>query len=68
MNIPRFWRQYGQVFDRLNDDKSDIRAIVLSSSLPKIFTAGLDRKHTSHDSGQNFSSAFVPRKLWRLSP
>jgi Delta3,5-Delta2,4-dienoyl-CoA isomerase len=38
----RYWREYGKLFDTLADDTSDIRAVVLSSSLPKLFTAGLD--------------------------
>lgn len=38
----RFWREYGALFDKLAEDPSDIRVVVLSSSLPKLFTAGLD--------------------------
>lgn len=37
-----FWREYGALFDKLAEDPSDIRVVVLSSSLPKLFTAGLD--------------------------
>jgi len=38
----QFWKLYGQVFDQVNEGAEDIRAIVLSSSLPKIFTAGIE--------------------------
>ncbi|KAF8240466.1 Delta2-dienoyl-CoA-isomerase [Tricholoma matsutake] len=39
---PEYWREYGKLFDTLAEDSSDIRAVVLSSSLPKLFTAGLE--------------------------
>ncbi|KAF8337189.1 Delta2-dienoyl-CoA-isomerase [Amanita rubescens] len=35
-----FWKDYEQVFRKLNE--SDARAVVLSSALPNIFTAGID--------------------------
>ncbi|KAG7441399.1 Delta2-dienoyl-CoA-isomerase [Guyanagaster necrorhizus] len=35
-----FWTQYGEVFEKLAEE--DVRAVVLSSALPKIFTAGID--------------------------
>ncbi|KAK0495445.1 Delta2-dienoyl-CoA-isomerase, partial [Armillaria luteobubalina] len=35
-----FWTQYGEVFEKLVEE--DVRAVVLSSALPKIFTAGID--------------------------
>lgn len=38
-----FWREYGKLFDSLTYDGYDVRAAVLSSALPKIFTAGVDR-------------------------
>ncbi|KAF9523150.1 Delta2-dienoyl-CoA-isomerase [Crepidotus variabilis] len=37
-----FWRAYGDLFDSLTRDGYDVRAAVLSSAFPKIFTAGLD--------------------------
>ncbi|KAF9043171.1 Delta2-dienoyl-CoA-isomerase [Panaeolus papilionaceus] len=37
-----FWQAYGRLFDSLTDDGYDVRALVLSSAFPKIFTAGLD--------------------------
>ncbi|KJA15394.1 hypothetical protein HYPSUDRAFT_48411 [Hypholoma sublateritium FD-334 SS-4] len=37
-----FWVAYGKVFDTIVEDGYDVRAAVLSSSFPKIFTAGLD--------------------------
>jgi len=36
-----YWRQFGQLFDRINEDGS-VRAVVLSSVFPKVFSAGLD--------------------------
>ncbi|TFK26071.1 Delta2-dienoyl-CoA-isomerase [Coprinopsis marcescibilis] len=37
-----FWTAYGKLFDSLVADGYDVRAAVLSSVLPKYFTAGLD--------------------------
>ncbi|RXW23541.1 hypothetical protein EST38_g2279 [Candolleomyces aberdarensis] len=37
-----FWRSYGKLFDSLVADGVDVRAAVVSSAFPKIFTAGLD--------------------------
>ncbi|KAJ6478024.1 Delta2-dienoyl-CoA-isomerase [Mycena vulgaris] len=37
-----FWRAYGALFDRITDEGRDVRAAVLSSAFPKIFTAGID--------------------------
>ncbi|KAJ7451313.1 Delta2-dienoyl-CoA-isomerase [Mycena latifolia] len=37
-----FWRAYGALFDRIVAEGRDVRAAVLSSALPKIFTAGID--------------------------
>lgn len=39
-----FWVAYGKLFDALTDDGFDVRAVVISSVFPKIFTAGLDLK------------------------
>jgi delta(3,5)-delta(2,4)-dienoyl-CoA isomerase len=38
-----FWREYGNLFDSLTRDGYDVRAAVLSSAFPKVFTAGLER-------------------------
>ena len=40
-----FWREYGKLFDSLTRDGYDVRAAVLSSALPKLFTAGIDGMH-----------------------
>ncbi|CAA7263596.1 unnamed protein product [Cyclocybe aegerita] len=37
-----FWKAYGKLFDSLTEDGYDVRALVLSSAFPKIFTAGID--------------------------
>ncbi|KAG0699496.1 ClpP/crotonase-like domain-containing protein [Suillus ampliporus] len=37
-----FWKEYGCTFDALSTHPDDIRAVVLSSAFPKVFTAGLD--------------------------
>ncbi|KAJ7450196.1 Delta2-dienoyl-CoA-isomerase [Mycena latifolia] len=36
------WADYGKLFDRITDEGRDVRAVVLSSALPKLFTAGID--------------------------
>lgn len=38
-----YWKAYGKVFEDLIADGYDVRAAVVSSVFPKIFTAGLDR-------------------------
>lgn len=42
-----FWQQYAHVFDQISEHGSDVRAVVLSSANPKLFTAGLDLHATS---------------------
>ena len=37
----RFWTELGQAFDKLSQEP-DVRAVVLASSLPKLFSAGID--------------------------
>ncbi|KLO16260.1 ClpP/crotonase [Schizopora paradoxa] len=37
----KFWRQFGQVFDSIHEDGT-VRAVVLASAVPKMFSAGLD--------------------------
>ncbi|GJE89233.1 ClpP/crotonase [Phanerochaete sordida] len=36
-----FWREFGRVFNDISNDPS-VRAVVLASSLPKLFSGGLD--------------------------
>lgn len=42
-----FWKAFGTVFDSIAEDPRDIRVVVLSSSFPKLFTAGLDLNDNS---------------------
>ncbi|KAJ7912686.1 Delta2-dienoyl-CoA-isomerase [Mycena leptocephala] len=37
-----FWAAYGALFDRITSEGRDVRAAVLSSAIPKLFTAGID--------------------------
>ncbi|CAA7263597.1 unnamed protein product [Cyclocybe aegerita] len=37
-----FWQAYGKLFDKLAEDGYDVRALVVSSSFSKTFTAGID--------------------------
>lgn len=37
-----FWTEYGRVLDNITESGYDVRALVVSSALPKIFTAGID--------------------------
>lgn len=43
----RFWQAYGALFKSISEETSDVRAVVLSSAFPDIFTAGLDRAFTT---------------------
>ncbi|KAK6984876.1 delta-2 dienoyl-CoA isomerase [Favolaschia claudopus] len=36
------WADYGALMDRITHEGRDVRALVLSSALPKVFTAGID--------------------------
>ncbi|KAF8841431.1 ClpP/crotonase [Paxillus ammoniavirescens] len=46
-----FWTEYGAVFDRVSEGEyGDVRAVVLSSVLEKIFSAGIDFQGLSFDS------------------
>ncbi|TDL22425.1 ClpP/crotonase, partial [Rickenella mellea] len=40
------WTQFGEVFDKISEDGT-VRAVVLASSIPRFFTAGLDLNETS---------------------
>ncbi|XP_006457394.1 hypothetical protein AGABI2DRAFT_79845 [Agaricus bisporus var. bisporus H97] len=44
----RYWRAYGKLFQDLIEDEYDVRALVLASSLSKMFTAGLDLNEASN--------------------
>ncbi|KAJ6516552.1 Delta2-dienoyl-CoA-isomerase [Mycena vitilis] len=36
------WTEYGALLDRITREGRDVRALVISSALPKLFTAGID--------------------------
>ncbi|KAJ3804753.1 enoyl-CoA hydratase/isomerase [Lentinula aff. lateritia] len=42
VELARFWKAYGALFDAISEETSDVRAVVLSSAFPDIFSAGLD--------------------------
>ncbi|EAU87114.1 enoyl-CoA hydratase/isomerase [Coprinopsis cinerea okayama7 len=42
IELNRFWRAYGNLFETIVEDGYDVRAAVVSSTFPKFFTAGLD--------------------------
>ena len=37
----RFWTELGKIFDKFGEEPS-VRAVVLASALPKLFSAGID--------------------------
>ncbi|KAF7314007.1 Delta-2 dienoyl-CoA isomerase [Mycena chlorophos] len=39
-----FWTAYGALFDRITRERRDVRAVVVSSAFPKVFSAGIDVK------------------------
>ena len=39
--LDSFWKEFGEVFDRISK-LPDVRAVVLASAFPKVFSAGLD--------------------------
>ncbi|EPQ61372.1 ClpP/crotonase [Gloeophyllum trabeum ATCC 11539] len=41
VELSRMWTEYGEIFDKISRNP-DVIVVVLSSSLPKLFTAGLD--------------------------
>ncbi|KAF9218616.1 Delta2-dienoyl-CoA-isomerase [Gyrodon lividus] len=60
-----FWTEYGAVFDRVSaGDYGDIRVVVLSSALPKAFSAGIDFQGLSFDTA--FDSADPARTAHAL--
>lgn len=40
-SVSRFWVEYGRVFDAISLDPG-VRAVVVASALPKLFSAGID--------------------------
>lgn len=50
-----YWSAFGKLFDDITEDGYDVRALVLCSSFPNIFTAGLDLKETSILSSESVS-------------
>ncbi|KAF5346447.1 hypothetical protein D9756_010087 [Leucocoprinus leucothites] len=50
-----YWKAYGKLFGDIIEDGYDVRALVLCSSFPKIFTAGLDLKDASVLGSENAS-------------
>ncbi|KAF7331493.1 Delta-2 dienoyl-CoA isomerase [Mycena kentingensis (nom. inval.)] len=52
-----YWRAYGALFERLAAEGRDVRAAVVSSALPKLFTAGIDFADAAKISSGGFSPA-----------
>ncbi|KAH8111167.1 ClpP/crotonase [Phellopilus nigrolimitatus] len=46
VELQRLWTEFGQLFDKISGDGA-VRAVVLASALPKLFTAGLDLNETT---------------------
>ncbi|KAF9269769.1 Delta2-dienoyl-CoA-isomerase [Marasmius fiardii PR-910] len=42
----RYWRAYGELFERITQEAPDVRVVVVSSALDRFFTAGLDLHDT----------------------
>ncbi|KAJ3731332.1 enoyl-CoA hydratase/isomerase [Lentinula guzmanii] len=42
IELARFWKAYGALFEDISEGTSDVRAVILSSAFPEIFSAGLD--------------------------
>ncbi|KAJ7225127.1 Delta2-dienoyl-CoA-isomerase [Mycena haematopus] len=51
------WTEYGALLDRITHEGRDVRALVLSSALPKLFTAGIDIADLSSVSGSDVDPA-----------
>ncbi|KAF9070438.1 Delta2-dienoyl-CoA-isomerase [Rhodocollybia butyracea] len=45
VELARFWQEYGKLFESISAEVPDVRAVVLSSVFPEIFSAGLDYFH-----------------------
>ncbi|KAF8877417.1 ClpP/crotonase-like domain-containing protein [Infundibulicybe gibba] len=50
----------GHLFERLAQEAEDIRAVVVSSSIPKMFTAGLDLNTAAPSLGESREGMMVP--------
>ncbi|KAK7457157.1 hypothetical protein VKT23_010457 [Stygiomarasmius scandens] len=57
------WRAYGALFERLANEGGDIRAVVISSAFPKIFTAGLDLSDAGNLSQDTNSETTDPARI-----
>ncbi|KAK7457256.1 hypothetical protein VKT23_010555 [Stygiomarasmius scandens] len=57
------WRAYGALFERLANEGGDIRAVVISSAFPKIFTAGLDLGDAGNLSQDTNSETTDPARI-----
>ncbi|KAJ6478989.1 Delta2-dienoyl-CoA-isomerase [Mycena sanguinolenta] len=51
------WTEYGALLDRITHEGRDVRALVLSSALPKLFTAGIDIADLSSGFGSDADAA-----------
>ncbi|KAI0653813.1 ClpP/crotonase [Cubamyces menziesii] len=57
-----FWIELGQVFDKISQEPT-VRAVVLASALPKLFSAGIDfTALTVHQGSDPARTAFLMRK------
>ena len=54
----RFWTELGELFDKIGSDGA-VRAVVLASALPKMFTAGLDCKQLISTFNQPFLTTIL---------
>jgi Delta3,5-Delta2,4-dienoyl-CoA isomerase len=43
-----FWENFGETFDKIGLEP-DVRAVILASALPKLFSGGIDCKSSSLD-------------------
>ncbi|KIM51128.1 hypothetical protein SCLCIDRAFT_1224822 [Scleroderma citrinum Foug A] len=61
-----FWKEYAVVLDNIHEWFGDVRAVVLSSALPKIFSAGIDFEdllnHTDSSSNDPARTALTLRE------
>ncbi|KAJ7096891.1 ClpP/crotonase-like domain-containing protein [Mycena epipterygia] len=54
-----FWRAYRDLFDRITNEGRDVRAAVLSSAIPKLFTAGIDLADAAGITTGGLTGSFV---------
>ncbi|THU98967.1 Delta2-dienoyl-CoA-isomerase [Dendrothele bispora CBS 962.96] len=57
------WHAYGTLFEKLADEGEDVRAVVVSSAFPKIFTAGLDLGDAGNLSQDTNSQSADPARI-----